>query len=152
MRRQEDKSIMASSKLSRGFTLIEVLIVLTLIGILMAIAVPAYSDYVTSSKLTEGTANLSTMRAKLEQFYQDNRTYSGACAAGTGVAPSSELFVYSCGNLSQTTYTATATGRASVTGFVFTINETGAKATTATPPASGWNTGACWITKRSGSC
>jgi len=143
---------MNRSKHSRGFTLMELMIVVVIIGILMSIAIPAYNDYVISAKLTEGTSRLSTMRTKLEQFYQDRRTYVGACDVGTGVVPEAgDLFSFSCSNLNINTYTAEATGRNSMAGFGFTISETGAKTSSAT--LSGWNNGAsCWITKRGASC
>jgi len=66
----------------QGFTLLELLVVLAIIGILSAIAIPAYRDYVIRGKIMEATSNLGDMRIKLEQFYQDNRTFVGACIAG----------------------------------------------------------------------
>ena len=65
----------------KGFTLIELMIVVVVIGILSAIAMPAYTDYVKRGKAAEATATLADMRIKMEQFFQDNRTYiGGACA------------------------------------------------------------------------
>ncbi len=64
-----------ASRFASGFTLIEVLIVVAIIGILSAIALPAYNDYVVRSKLTDAFAALSSTRVKMEQFYQDNHTY-----------------------------------------------------------------------------
>ena len=65
-----------------GFTLIELMIAVVVVAILTAIALPSYQEYVTRGKITEATSNLADMRVKLEQFFQDNRTYVGACAAG----------------------------------------------------------------------
>jgi type IV pilus assembly protein PilE len=143
---------------SRGFTIIEVMIVVVIVAILAAVAIPQYSDYMTRSKIQEATSTLLSQRVKLEQFYQDQRTYVGACAAGT-VAPlpsGLKYFTITCGNLTATTYTITATGglggEQSMNGFVFTINEGNTRATTAVP--TGWTLPAtnCWVTKKGGNC
>ncbi|MEF8721243.1 MAG: prepilin-type N-terminal cleavage/methylation domain-containing protein [Candidatus Accumulibacter delftensis] len=60
-----------------GFTLIEIMMVVIIIGILAAIAVPSYSDYLIRSRITQATAGLSERRVRMEQFFQDNHTYFG---------------------------------------------------------------------------
>lgn len=141
-------------KQSRGFTLVELLVVVAVIGILSAIAVPQYSDYVMRSKIAEATATLSEHRVRMEQYFQDNRTYVGACAAGTvAPTPTGRYFTYACSNLAATTFTVTATGVASqgMNGFVYTINQANTRATTGVP--TGWATNAtCWVTKKGGVC
>ena len=64
----------------RGFTLLEMMIVVAIVGILAAIAIPNYSDYVKRGKIIEATQRLSEARTKLEQWFLDNRTYVGGCA------------------------------------------------------------------------
>lgn len=136
-----------------GFTLVELMIVVAIVAILASIGYPAYTDYVTRSKISEAVANLSDMRTKMEQFFLDNRTYSGACAAGT-VAPlptNAKYFSYACSNLSGTTYTVTATGTGSMTGFTYTIDQANTRSTVAVP--TGWTAaGTCWTLKKDGSC
>ena len=143
-------------KRENGFTLIELLIVIAIIGIISAIAVPQYTDYVTRSKLAEATGTLSEHRVRMEQYFQDNRTYVGACTAGTvAPLPTGRYFVYDCGVPTATTYTVTATGVAAegTAGFVFTINQANARATTGTPAAWGSVTNPnCWINKKTGTC
>ena len=142
-----------------GFTLLELITVLAIIGIITAIALPQYRNYVIRGKIPEATSTLSDMRVKMEQFYQDNRTYVGACAAGT-VAPlpsGMKYFTFSCGGLSTTAYTITATGGVaggdqSMTGFTYTINETNTRATTAAPTGWGPVNASCWVPGRNGSC
>ena len=127
----------------RGFTLIELMIVVAIVGIISAIAVPNYSDYVMRGKLVEGTSTLSDGRIKMEQWFQDNRTYVG------GPAPAASTnFTYAAGGLTATTYTLTGTGTGSLAGFVYTINQTNTKGSN-TP----WgNNGTCWVVKKGGAC
>lgn len=130
-------------KAQNGFTLVELMIVVAIIGILSAIAVPSYSDYVTRGKLTEATSTLSNGRVRIEQFFQDNRTYvGGTCPAAT------TYFAFVCSNLSTTTYTITATGTGNLSTYSYTINQANTK-TSATP----WgNSATCWVTKKGGAC
>lgn len=143
-------------KMQKGFTLVELMVVVVVIGILASIGLPAYSNYVLRGKLTEASTELAGMRVKLEQYYQDNRTYVGGCAAGT-VAPlpsGTKNFTYTCPTLTASAFTVTATGvEAQGTGdFVFTIDQNNAKQTTDAP--AGWGTMPvnCWITKLGESC
>lgn len=69
-------------KATRGFTLIEVMITVVIVSILGAIAIPQYSDYVTRGRIPTATNALADMRIRMEQFFQDNRTYSNAGACG----------------------------------------------------------------------
>ena len=143
---------------SRGFTIIEVMIVVVIVAILAAVAIPNYTAYVTRSKIAEATSTLLAQRVKMEQFFQDQRTYTGACAAGT-VAPlptGLKYFTISCGNLSNSTYTITATGGTagdgSMNGFSYTIDQGNNRVTVAVP--AGWSlpAGNCWVTKQNGQC
>ncbi|MFQ6371294.1 type IV pilin protein [Shewanella sp. YIC-542] len=59
-----------------GFTLIEVMIVVVIIGILASIAYPSYIDYVTRSNRAEAHAALLKVANLQEQYYLDNRTYA----------------------------------------------------------------------------
>jgi len=60
----------------RGFTLLEVMITVAIVGILAAIALPSYADYVTRGRITEATTGLSNLRQLSEQYFLDNRSYS----------------------------------------------------------------------------
>ena len=135
-------------KRQNGFTLVELMIVVAIIGFLAAVALPAYRDYVVRGQLVEATSALSDGRIKMEQFFQDNRTYAG------GPAPSTTTYAtYAASNLTATTYTITATGTGNAAGFVYTINETNTRTTTQVPDST-WGTTptTCWIVKKGGGC
>lgn len=142
-------------KAKNGFSLIELMVAVAIVGILATIALPAYNEYVLRSKLSEAFSELATMRVKLEQHYQDTRTYLGGCATGT-VAPlptGTKYFTYSCPTLTATAFTVRATGIAAEgTGsFIYSINEANAKTTVQLP--TGWTSQAgCWVRKKSGEC
>lgn len=142
-------------KAQNGFTLVELMIVVAIIGILAAVAIPAYTDYVTRGKLAEASTELASMRVKLEQYFQDNRTYVNACAAGTvAPLPTGTYFTYAC-TLAVSTFTVTATGVAAQgTGsFIYTINQDNTKTTAGVP--AGWaqpSPNTCWVTKKGGVC
>ena len=135
-----------------GFTLMELLITVAIIGILAAVAVPSYRDYVRRGQLPEATAALSDYRVKMEQYFQDNRNYgNGACANGANAPAwnaftSTPHFSFSCSTTGQA-YTITATGASGqAVGHVYTITDTGAQATTKYKGAD-VSGKACWLIK-----
>ena len=138
---------------SRGFTLIELMVTVAIIAILAAIAVPSYTDYVIRGRIPQATNNLSTLRVQLEQHFQDNRTYVGACEAGTvAPLPPTDDFEYTCPTLTEDEFSVVATGTGSMSGFTYTLDQSNTKATTAVP--DGWGTApvACWVLSKGGGC
>ncbi len=140
---------------SGGFTLIELMVAVVVIAILSAIAIPQYNDYVTRSRIPMATSTLADMSVRMEQYFQDNRTYLNSCAANT-VAPlpaANTYFVFSCPVApTANTFQVRATGQGAMLGFVFEITQAG-RSTPGVP--SGWtrpNPDTCWVTKRGGEC
>ncbi|HQR03447.1 MAG: prepilin-type N-terminal cleavage/methylation domain-containing protein [Proteobacteria bacterium] len=145
---------------SAGFTLIELMIVVAIIAVLAAIALPAYNSYILKGKLTEAFSLLSSYQLQMEQYFQDNRNYwlasdNTKCAV-TPPTTGAQYFQYSCApSADGLSYTATATGIATkgLGGFAYTVDQSGGKATVITAGApSGWasNSG-CWL-RSSGGC
>lgn len=114
-----------------GFTLIEVLIVVMIIAILSAIALPAYGDYVRRAQVQEAFHFMADYRIKLEHYFQDNKNYgSTACGKGIRSAPwadfasaDSKYFNFSC-SLSKDGYQLKAEGKGGrALGHEYTVNE-----------------------------
>jgi type IV pilus assembly protein PilE len=144
-----------------GFTLIEMMIVVAIIGILGAFAIPAYQDYVLRGKLAEAYSQLSSLQLKMEQYYQDNRTYgtgvkgADTCGIRDVLAAAGKVkyfdYKFACTDQAYTVY-ADGVAAAGTSGFTFTVDDTGTK-TSAVPAGSGWHGSAtCWVRSKDGSC
>ncbi len=67
---------MQNARTNAGFTLIELMIVVVIIGIIASIAIPNYSAYVLKAKRSEARSALLDAGAKLERYYSDNNVYA----------------------------------------------------------------------------
>jgi len=117
----------------KGFSLLELVAVITILGIIMVIAVPIYSSYRTRANRSDGKVALLTAAQQVERYFTSNNTYTGAT-----VPASSRAGMY---NLSIATTATTFTITADPTGSQakdtdcdpMTINQAGART-----PAACW--------------
>jgi type IV pilus assembly protein PilE len=142
-------------KAVRGFTLLELMITVAIVAILAAVALPVYRDYVVRGKLTEAQAALAAQRVRMEQFYQDMRTYTGACDAGTVASVSdTQHFTLNCeidGDGQGYLVHAVGKGGTDVSDFEFTVDEANQRSTVSAK--TGWTANAgCWIRNKGGEC
>ena len=131
---------------ARGFTLIEIMIVVVIVAILAGIAFPSYQDSVRKSRRSEAKSALSDLAARQEQFFNDNKRYTDDFASlGTSATTPSNYYSLritpgATGTLTSS-YLLTATAAGAQTSdtkcVTFTYASSGAKAST--PPGN-----TCW--------
>lgn len=120
-----------------GFTLIELMIVVAIVGILASIAYPSYQQYVLSSRRAEAQSEMFKIQLGLEKWRANNSTYSSDLA-NAGFTDSNAYYNYTITNTSGSTYTINAAAQGSQTAdsacTPLTLTQSGART-----PASG-----CW--------
>lgn len=120
--------------LQKGFTLIELMIVIAIIGILAAIAVPAYSDYIARSQASEGSSLAAGLKTQVIDNLQNGSCFSeGKSATGadiqTGKYGQAKIVGSTTGNSSTntstpTTSTSTAANKETGCQIEYTVNST----------------------------
>lgn len=104
---------MATGRSVRGFTLIELVIVLTVVAILAAVAVPGYQSQMRASRRAEAREALMRIQAAQERWRSSNASYAATVAAiGQPATSADGNYALSVSGASATGYTATATAQA----------------------------------------
>jgi type IV pilus assembly protein PilE len=128
--------------------MVELMITVAIIGILSAVAIPAYGNYVQRARTTEAFTALGGLQAGAEQYWSNNRTF-----VDMKIPDETANFKYTAAT-SASAYKVTATGKSKMLGLAYTIDQAG---TRATPTAEGnfisWGTStSCWVDRKGGMC
>ncbi len=121
---------------ARGFSLIELMIVVAMIGILTTIAIPAYNRYIERARATEAINTLASQGVIMEQDFQDNGRFTCNQASWTSTHFSFACAVQNNGN----GFTLTASGTAAMSQYRYSLDGTGNRVTLSHPIS----TGNCW--------
>ncbi|PMR80120.1 type IV pilin protein [Halomonas urumqiensis] len=138
-RRTRPQGHTGNTRRAAGFTLIELMIAVAVVGILASIAYPSYTRYVQQARVSEGVAVLMDVAGQLERCYTVNNTYAEASCIAEADLPDSESGVYTLtynDPAPGATFTLEAThdGSQVTSGCeTLTIDQTGA-----TAPADCW--------------
>ena len=122
-------------KNTKGFTLIELMIVIAILGILMAIAIPAYNDYLARARASEAIYAAAPYKLGVSEYYISNGTWPGGFA-DIGVT------------FASTTYVSSATAAANTGVFTITAQATrcpGAEPVFTFTPTAATNSNVSWL-------
>ena len=144
-----DKYFEVGMKSHKGFTLIELMIVISIVGILATIAIPSYQNYITKSKIKEAQANLIALSLSAENSYQRTLSYPTADLTTTSAIQthnifktwnaSSNAFNFKYKSTDGNNYIVEAVGTETrLSGCTLTLSNTGTRTALGCNPSTDW--------------
>jgi type IV pilus assembly protein PilE len=117
------------AKSRTGFTMIELMVVVIIVGVLAAIAVPVYSDYIRKSRISEATGRMGDLLTAAKAYAQENADAtagadwpaSGATAGYIGDVTAGPNFTYTVAGVDDGALTITANGSGTMAGISVTM-------------------------------
>lgn len=140
---------------NQGFTLIEMVITVCIVGILASIAYPSYVNYTARARLAEAKSRMMALSQQLEQLYSNTGSFNGAsCTSAspcTSPATGTSYFSVSFNSPSSSTYTITAAATSNFTSAyrsnpctTLTLDSTGNKTASGTAGSYTASIDTCW--------
>jgi type IV pilus assembly protein PilA len=126
------------NSMQKGFTLIELMIVVAIIGILAAVALPAYQDYTVRARVAEGLAVASSAKTAVAENAANGNAFASGWSAPTATSNISSVGISAAGVIGILTTTRAGGG-----SFQLTPQSNGAALTLGTPPPGGNVTWVC---------
>ena len=131
----------------RGFTLIELMVVVAAVAILASVALPSYASYMQRSRVPAALFALSSFQVRMEMQFQDVGGYGNAGNTACAVTPPvANNFVVSCvPSADGQAFVADAKGTGPMDGYQYRIDQLGTRTTISHP--NGVPSGNCWTVK-----
>jgi prepilin-type N-terminal cleavage/methylation domain-containing protein len=125
----------------KGFTMIELMVVVVVVGVLAAIAVPMYGKYVKNARVTEATAQIGEIITSAKAYAAENGDWPALGEGMLDAAPATDNFTYTVtgadGDATTDAYTVTATGANNMAGVTVAITVTDVNSNGGAPVVSG---------------
>lgn len=131
-------------RIARGFTLVEIMITVAIIGILTAVALPAYRSHVTKARLVDAFSGLTSVPSAGTDIWPKKYTY----ADFDRLPADTKNFTFKIDEATVHSLKVTATGKDQAAGFSYSIDQSGNRSSTTT-----WgNSTTCWVDTKEGKC